>query len=378
MKRLTYLVMLALALAGCSEFEQAVKDAKKETPPPPKDNYIILLDLSDRILTNNQQQVPKDIFVVQSIYKAFRARLEAKDPTRLFYTVNDKLKVLVAPQRNTPRDIYNMAGDLRIALAGVQPEQKAHLIEETERKFDSLLPVLYKKAVISNNSKDYPGADIWRYFNEDLAGDLEPDATNTLFIITDGYLDFEPTEMRPVSNNRYTSCSQIIKTLRNQPDWQARFESEDYGLLPVKKKFSNLKVVLLEVNPKDEWPGEFTLLTDIWSKWLEEMGITSYSFIKDDNVNELNESIEKLMEVSLPGNKQKLAWTAVMDIDPALVAQDSLELATLKKKVLTTEIITKNILTDTIASITVKDKSNPPLKRSVKQKQEAVTFGPVY
>lgn len=372
MKRYSYLLMLVLVLAGCSEFEQAVKDAKKETPPPPKDNYIILLDLSDRILKDNQQQVPKDIFVVQSIYKAFKSKLEAKDPTRLFYRVNDKLKVLVAPQRNTINDIYNMAGDLRITLANTQPEQKAHLIEETEKKFVSVLPEIYKKAVISNNSKDYPGADIWKYFNEDLAGDLESDATNTLFIVTDGYLDFEPTELRPVSNNRFTSCAQIIKTLRDQPDWQARFEAEDFGLLPVKKKFPNLKVVLLEINPKDDWPGEYTLLTDIWGKWLKEMGISSYSFIKDDNINEVNESIEKLLQVRLPGNKQSLAWTAVTEIDAAVAAQDSLDMISLKKKVHTSEN-----LTDTTAKIVVKTKKNPPLKRSVKQKQE-LSFGPVY
>ncbi len=372
MIRHSYLLLLVLLLAGCSEFEQAVKDAKKETPPPPKDNYIILLDLSDRILSDNQQQVPKDIFVVQSIYKAFKSKLEAKDPTRLFYTVSDKLKVLVAPQRNTINDIYNLAGDLRITLASTQPEQKAHLIEETEKKFGSVLPEIYKKAVISNNSKDYPGADIWKYFNEDLAGDLEADATNTLFIITDGYLDFEPTELRPSSNNRFTSCAQIIKTLREQPDWQSQFQQGDYGLLPVKQKFPNLKVVLLEIKPKDDWPGEYTLLTDIWGKWLKEMGINSVSFIKDDNINEVNESIEKLLQVKLTVNKQTLAWTAVTDIDPAIAARDSIDLVSLKKKVHSSEI-----MTDSVAKIQVKAKKNPPLKRSVKQKQE-LTFGPVY
>lgn len=372
MRRNHYLLLFVLILSGCGEFEQAVKDARKEIPPPPKDNYIILLDLSDRILNNNQQQVPKDIFVVQSIYKAFKAKLETKDPTHLFYTVTDKLKVLVAPQRNTLPDIYNLAGDLRITLSSAQPEQKAHLIDETEKKFGSLLPEIYKKAVISNNSKDYPGADIWKYFNEDLQGDLEQDATNTLFIITDGYLDFEPTEMRPVENNRYTSCAQIIKHLKTQPDWQNRFQQDDYGLLPVKKKFPNLKVVLLEVKPKDDWPGEYTLLTGIWGKWLQEMGIHSFSFIKDDNVNEVNESIEKLLEVKLPGNKQTLAWAKVTEIDAQLAAQDSLDGLALKKKVHTSENIT-----DTVSKTTVKAKKNPPLKRSVKQKQE-LSFGPVY
>jgi hypothetical protein len=291
MKRYSYLLIGMLALTACNEIEQAVQDAKKETPLPPKDNYIILLDLSDRILNNHQQQVPKDIFVVQTIYKAFKAKLEAKDPTRLYYTVSDKLKVLVAPQRNTLSDIYNMAGDLRITLGSAQPEQKANLIKETEKKFETILPEIYKKAVISNNSKDYAGADIWKYFNEDLAGDLEADGSNTLFIITDGYLDFEPTELRPSQNNRYTNCAQIIKTLRDQPDWHHRFEEGDYGLLPIRKKFPNLKVVLMELRPKDDWPGEYTLLTDIWSKWLKEMGVSSWSFIKHDNENQVNQTI---------------------------------------------------------------------------------------
>ena len=44
----------------------------------------------------------------------------------------------------------------------------------------------------------------------------------------------------------------------------------------------------------------------------------SVCFIKDDNINEVNESIEKLLQVKLAANKQTLVWTAVTDIDPAI------------------------------------------------------------
>src|SRR5215471_1424421 len=142
--------VVLLVLSGCHDFQQAVQDARKDPQPLPKDNYLVLLDLSDRILGNNQQQVPKDISVIQSIYSAFKAKLNAKDPTHLYYSVNDKLKVLVAPQKNTMRDVYDLAGHLRIALASTQPEQKAKLIEETQKKFNVLLPEMYKKAVISH------------------------------------------------------------------------------------------------------------------------------------------------------------------------------------------------------------------------------------
>jgi hypothetical protein len=317
---LIIMLICACVFAGCNEIEEAVKDAKKDGSAPPKDNYIMLLDLSDRILFNNQQQVPKDIQVIQSIYAAFKSKLNAKDPTRLYFTVNDKLKVMVAPQRTTSRDVYNIAGNLRLALEAAQPEQKGKMLEQTEKNFNTMLPELYRKAVISNNSTSYSGADIWKYFNEDLQDDLEKDAQNTLFIITDGYMDFESLHGRSSRNNRYTSCSQIINNLKKAPDWNSRFKEGDYGLLPVNKRFPNLKVIVLELNPKEDWTGEYNLLTTIWSKWFNEMGIKSYAFIKDDNINEINESIEKLLKVKLPSsaNISSISWTPVTDTDPEI------------------------------------------------------------
>ena len=104
MRRYGFLLLTGMFfIVGCSEFQQAVKDAKKDVVLPPKDNYIVLLDLSDRILFNNQQQVPKDLSVIHSIFAVFKSKLGVKDPTHLYYTVNDKLKVLIAPQKTTPK-----------------------------------------------------------------------------------------------------------------------------------------------------------------------------------------------------------------------------------------------------------------------------------
>jgi hypothetical protein len=305
-------------LSGCSEFQQAVKDAKKEIPVPPKDNYIILLDLSDRILFNNQQQVPKDIAVIKSIYGVYKSRLNAKDPTHLYYALHDKLKVLIAPQKTTPKNLYDMVGSLRIDLSSEQPDKKAAVTDETEKTFNAVLPDIYKRAVIGNNSTAYSGADIWKYFNEDLADDLEKDGQNTLFIITDGYMDLEKTEERPAQNNRFASCSQIINALKKYPDWETKFTEGDYGILPIAKKFTNLRIVLLQVNPKDDWNGEYGLLTKIWGKWFTEMGVSSYRFIKDDNVNEVKESLEKFMDARIAGKSLPEQWTKITTIDSSL------------------------------------------------------------
>ena len=319
MRRYGYLLLTGLIfLWGCNEFQQAVKDAKKDIPAPPKDNYIILLDLSDRILYNNQQQVPKDISVIKSVYGVFKSRLNSKDPTHLYYNLHDKLKVLIAPQTTTPKSLYDMVGSLRIDLSAEQPDKKVPITDETEKTFATVLPDIYKQAVIGNNSNAYSGADIWKYFNEDLADDLEKDGQNTLFIVTDGYMDLEKNEERPSQNNRYASCSQIINSLKKYPDWETKFTEGDYGILPVAKKFANLKVVLLQVNPKEEWNGEFSLLTKIWGKWFTEMGISNYRFIKDDNINEVKESLEKFMDVKIAGKTLPERWTKITTIDSSM------------------------------------------------------------
>lgn len=348
---------LLFIMAGCGEFQQAVNDARKETPAPPVDKYIVLLDLSDRILYNNQQQVAKDLTVLKAIQAMFRANINSKDPAHLYYTVNDKLKVLIAPQRTTPRKLYDDAGQLRIELSSEDALKKAAAVDQSEKTFSAVLPELYRQAIISNNNADYVGADIWKYFDEDLAGDIDKDARNTLFIITDGYLDFEKTEDRTVQGNRFTSCAQLINSLKNDPDWNTKFDAGDYGLMPVGKKFSNLRVVLLEINPKAEWNGEFKLLTRIWGKWFHEMGIDNYCFIKNDNINEVRESMEKFMQVKISGKIEPAPWASV-------IIPDSLGMTAKKKD------------EPVVATPFEKPK---PVKKLLKSKQdEQVSFGPAY
>jgi len=357
MRRYGYLLLTGLFfLWGCNEFQQAVKDAKKEIPAPPKDNYIVLLDLSDRILYNNQQQVPKDISVIKSVYGVFKSRLNSKDPTHLYYNLHDKLKVLIAPQKTTPKSLYDLVGSLRIDLSAEQPDKKVSVTDETEKTFATVLPDIYKQAVIGNNSNAYSGADIWKDFNEDRADDLEKDGHNTLFIVTDGYMDLEKNEERPSQNNRYASCSQIINSLRKYPDWETKFTEGDYGILPVAKKFANLKVVLLQVNPKEDWNGEFGLLTKIWGKWFTEMGITNYRFIKDDNINEVKESLEKFMDVKIAGKTIPERWTKITTVDSSM-----------------TTLPTASILPDTEAiNITLEKKTSAAAKIPLTARHDVV------
>jgi hypothetical protein len=389
MLRLALILFLSLLAAGCNEFQQAVKEAKNEIPPPPKDNFIILLDLSDRILANNQQQVSKDLTVIRNLYGIFQSNLNRKDPSHLYYGLQDKLKILIAPQKTTPGKLYEQSGLLRVDLSSELPEKKSKLVRESEKTFNNILPDVYRQALVSKHTSAYTGADIWKYFNEDLSDDLEKDAHNTLFILTDGYMDFEKTEERPMLNKRYTSCAQIINQLKNYPDWNIRFEKEDYGLMPVAKKFPNLKVVLLQINPNQEWPGEYPLLTRIWSKWFREMNIDTFSYIKNDNIGEVRESMEKFMQLKLAGKIEAASWTAINLSDSSTVAVKTTGLSTKpgehEKTSLTAQRFKKKDKSAGDSTNTYEKITNPSAlaagrqssKRSTKQKEQ-VTFGPAY
>ena len=391
MLRSALIFFLSLLAIGCKEFRQAVKEAKNEIPPPPKDNYIILLDLSDRILVNNQQQVSKDLTVIRNLYGLFKSNLNKKDPSHLYYALNDKLKILIAPQKTTPGKLYEQSGLLRVDLSSELPEKKSKLVQESEKTFNIILPDVYRQALVSKHSSGYTGADIWKYFNEDLSDDLDKDAQNTLFILTDGYMDFEKTEDRPTLNKRYSSCAQIINQLKTYPDWNTRFDKDDYGLMPVSKKFPKLRVVLLQINPNQEWPGEYPLLTRIWSKWFKEMNIDTFSYIKNDNIGEVRESMEKFMQVKLTGKIDPASWTAIQLPDSTSVALKSAALLSREKDhaggSLTAEGFKKKDRsargdsTNTNNKIAARPSTMPDnrqaAKRSIKQKEQ-VTFGPAY
>jgi len=48
------------------------------------------------------------------------------------------------------------------------------------------------------------------------------------------------------------------------------------------------------------------------------MGVSNYRFIKDDNVNEVKESLEKFMDTRIAGKILPEQWTKITTIDSSL------------------------------------------------------------
>ncbi|HTE13228.1 MAG TPA: hypothetical protein VK645_19750 [Chitinophagaceae bacterium] len=308
MRHYGYLILMGLFfLMGCNTSDSS-KDASKGVSQSPKDNYIVLLDLSDRILFDSLQQIPKDIEVVQSIYSIFKSKLNIKDSSKKYYGITDKLKLLGAPN-------WFYAS---VDLSAEQPAKREAIPDKMEKTFNALLPEIYKGVISGTSNTEYAGADIWKYFNEHLTDDLDKEGQNTLFIVTDGYMNLNNTKEPPAQKNRYASCGQIINALKDYPDWENRFTTDDYGLLPISKKFANLRVILLQVNPKEGWNGEYSLLTKIWDKWFTEMGISNYSFIKNDSTNKVKEMLGKLMNVKIDSTTTSEQWAQITTADSSL------------------------------------------------------------
>jgi hypothetical protein len=214
--------------------------AKKITE---KHNYIVLLDLSDRLIVQDNQP-ERDKEIINALYKLFEDRVRKN----LYIKSRDEFKVVIAPQRGSglqkevyeDRMYYNME---EIKNVFKQPQEK-----ERREEFRNNLDSLYEEAVFSKNPERYYGADIWKYFYEDLKVDYVEDTLteNYLFIITDGY---------PIVGK------------------------EQVKLQEVKDQFPDLHVILIEAAPREK-DMEWDRIMGIWEEWFNEIGVKEYTLIK--------------------------------------------------------------------------------------------------
>ncbi len=233
---------------------------KKEAVVREKHNYIILLDLSDRLIVQNNQ-AERDKELIKNLYGLF----EEKVRRDLYIKSGDEIKVVMAPQRGTGlrRDVFE--DRLYVNMNNIKKVYRKPQEEERRLNFIANLDTLYSKAVFSSNREDYHGADIWKYFYEDLSVDYTNDENtkNYLFILTDGY---------PIVGH-------------NQKK-----------LLQVKNEFPDLHIVLLEASPRDK-DMEWDRVMSVWQDWFDEMGIKQYTLIKRGSITKEIEQVRELLQV---------------------------------------------------------------------------------
>lgn len=237
-----------------------------KTPPAEKNvirekhNYIVLLDLSDRIIVQ-ENQIARDKEMIEYIYSLFEAKVK-KD---LYLKSRDEIKVVIAPQRGSKLRTEKFEDRLYVNMKNIDMVKRRKMEAARRTAFYGNIDTLYKRAKFSNKPSDYYGADIWKYFYEDLKQDYSNDTLtkNFLIILTDGY----PV----VGQNREK-------------------------LRPLKSKYPNLHIIIVEAAPWDK-DKEWDHITNLWSDWFKEIGISdsNYTLIKRSAISKEKEQIEDIV-----------------------------------------------------------------------------------
>ena len=261
------LVMLAMIIGSCSCTQS------KEQIITKKHNFVVVLDLSDRLLSNGQAE--KDCAIINAAFNEFEKL--ARNP--LIVTSKDKFLIRIIPQKGSKlrQDIYE--NKLNLDLSLVEAARKNSVFVAFKNDLQKNLTELYNEARLGEKHGNYAGVDIWKFFNNEINSVLSGDAENKITILTDGYFDFNDNTHVIRSGNRYTSTSFLQKI--NSRDWQAKSEKEDIGLLPVSIK-TKAKWVLAGICSKQQ--NDILMeskLVYFWKKWLRESGADEPKIILD-------------------------------------------------------------------------------------------------
>lgn len=236
---------------------------------PPR-NYVVLLDLSDRILQPNQPR--RDRELVQAVFAEFEQHVRQQ----FIINSTDRFCVVIAPQKGVRYQPEAFMDSLYLDLGRVQLADKRIRLEALKARLPGYLTRLYEQAQAGmRRPQDFAGCDLWQYFNEQLPSDLSRQHQNTLVVVTDGYFDFEHNAHALQRGNRFTD-SRALTRLRHDPNWRQTLQRPTEGLLPVPKQLPNLRVLVAEISPKVDHLEEADLLTALWEKWLREMKVTRW------------------------------------------------------------------------------------------------------
>jgi hypothetical protein len=129
---------------------------------------------------------------------------------------------------------------------------------------------LYSQASKSNHLDDYRGADIWKFFNDDLSGRLEKGYKNHVFILTDGY---------QYVKNKITEDSNVFPRVKL---------SHVNGIA--------VDVCMLEISPKSIPVNEYYRLKSVWSNWFLSMRLKEMCFLKRNNLSQISKKISDFLD----------------------------------------------------------------------------------
>lgn len=262
MKKLSIFIFMIIGLVACNV--NSTENFKKSVP----DNYVVILDLSDRII-QRIDQVDIDTNAIRGALEKFEIAVQRN----LTVKSKDKFSIRIVNQKNSslPSNIYE--NSLSIDMAKYNAGEKAIRLNSFKSDFSTIVKTLYQQALIGNKNTDYAGADIWQYFNEQINNDLCSEYNNHVLILTDGYFDFEDKSHGINLQNSATVTAPLLRKM-NSPEWEKEAIDNNTGLIPVNLKVE-AKWVVCGIQPKTTCTDELEAkkLGYLWKKWLTQSGV---------------------------------------------------------------------------------------------------------
>jgi hypothetical protein len=255
---IVYFIVFAILFIGSCNMPAPKEKTKTRMP---KHNYIVLLDLSDRLIIQ-ENQPERDKEIIKELYKIYENRVKKN----LYIKSHDEIKVVIAPQRGSRLNKEVYEDRLYVNMDNIKNIYRKPQEIDRRNDFYANIDTLYDKAVFSKNPDRYHGADIWKYFYEDLKVDYVKDtlSENFLFILTDGYPIVGKTQVK---------------------------------LQEVTDKFPDLHIILMEASPRDK-DMEWDRIMKIWDQWFNKIGVKNYTLIKRGAITKELEQIKAVLEES--------------------------------------------------------------------------------
>lgn len=282
------IVVLIQSIALCEVRSDIVIEKNRK-------NIVVLLDLSDRVLTKGQ--IDNDKNAIKLIVDQFWSQIKLMPIARY-----DALKIVIAPQNNISYEIEDLKNVLSIDLSNLELQDKKPSTLKSIL-YDELLKgvnTLYIRSRMSNKSSDYKGAQLWRYMKDyynDIAFCEEGySCRNYLIVITDGYLDFEDYSNQRNESKKTTSTRFIQKNLvKLDSQWEREYENNNYGILELGYHIDNLEVLVIGVNPKDQ-KYQFDILKRVWKDWMAGIGSSQTKLLLTDQIVNLESELKRFLK----------------------------------------------------------------------------------
>ena len=266
-------ILLLFTSCGCEE----VKVEKKP------ENYVVLLDLSDRILV--PEQLDKDFTLIETTFKSF----EKQARQNLVISSKDRFSIKIIPQKNSPLNVNYYEDLLQLYLDETEVAVKNQSLQSLSKSLPKILENLKKEALYGTTSNAYFGVDIWAYLHDNGMGLSKSGYENKILILTDGYFDFESQAHVIQDKNQYTS-TRFLNELTT-PDWKQISESKEYGLLPIQLEKNTKWIVAGISGKKANDILQTEKITYFWKKWLKQSGVVASQFILNGSKTEMSSSL---------------------------------------------------------------------------------------